>query len=129
MAEAPLPQTAQGRQAERDWYSWPDRISHAEAMRKAARDTAVAGAMEAHAASLRGEIDRRIVMEIAQLAVHTALLQYSTYIETDIARIESADRARFDEMARRPMPPIILDADASADLKEMARSFYDDPDA
>lgn len=76
--------------------------SHAETMQRYIRDSAVAEAVATHADHLKNERERRLVHEIAQLAVHTALTQYAARMAGDIARIESFHRMRADEAMLRP---------------------------
>lgn len=75
-----------------------------ELIQRAVRDSAVASAMATHGEHL-GDTERRVVHEIAQLAVHTALTQYAAQIKMEIARIESFERMQADlRMMRGPSP-------------------------
>lgn len=85
-----------------------DAPSRDEALRRHIRDYAVHEAMGAHQGVLReSDADQRLVNEIAQLAVHTALLRYSAEMAMQISRIESYERMRYDEAMLRPSPTML----------------------
>lgn len=80
--------------------SW-ERNTRDEALQRSVRDAAVHDAMTIHDDHLRGEIDRRLVHEIAALAVHNALTMYAANFKQDLARIESFNRARYERAERQ----------------------------